>query len=81
MPGEHGVDILEESGVEHVDFSAAALLGRSSVVADAFLSDPRACISSLIATAARAEADPSRLWPQPWPGAPATTGDCVGTSF
>src|ERR1035438_8379585 len=35
---------------------------------------PWAAISSLMATAASAEAEPRRLCPQPWPGAPATTG-------
>ena len=34
-----------------------------------------------MATAASAEADPSRLCPQPCPGAPATTGASAGASF
>ena len=34
MPGQDGVDIVEQAGVEHIDFAAAAFFGRRAVVAE-----------------------------------------------
>ena len=68
MPRHDGVDILEEPGAHHVDLARAAFFGRRAVVAQR-AGCARDASHSFTATAAASAPVPSRLWPQPWPGA------------
>jgi hypothetical protein len=78
VPGDRDIGVVEGAGADHEGLRGAAFLGRAAIIAHA-AGILFSASQFFIAVAASRAAEPSRLWPQPWPWPPLSISRCSAT--